>query len=428
LFFTNFLFAGAIETGVGAGYGVLFFGDSSSGITDARAGVRWSPTDSTLFEFSLRGRIFDIASPTGDFLFAPEIGAGLRKKFSPEFGIFAGMSFGYSISAKESSSFDGAYLLLDAGAMYYILPILDARLFVQSSPTSFPIGSKETKRSFGGGISLSYRFGFHDKDRDWISDELDTCPDTPRRVKVNKSGCPLDTDGDGVFDGPDKCPDTPLEALVDSNGCPGDADKDGVYDGVDICDETPKNIAVDSLGCPKDSDDDGVPDFADSCARTLKGASVDEKGCTKDSDEDGIPDGLDQCPQTPTGFVVNAIGCPFSLPVEREEIQDAYDASLNIKASALQKLDAIAERIRAYPYRIIEIGVYTDDEGSATYNINRGYRVAERVRDVLIGRGVKTEQLVLKGYGEAYQIVSNGAEDGQKKNRRIVFKFLKEKF
>jgi len=34
-------------------------------------------------------------------------------------------------------------------------------------------------------------------------------PDTPRNIKVNSSGCPLDTDGDGVYDYLDKCPDTP---------------------------------------------------------------------------------------------------------------------------------------------------------------------------------------------------------------------------
>ena len=50
-------------------------------------------------------------------------------------------------------------------------------------------------------------------------DYLDKCPDTPKGVKVDTSGCPLDTDGDGVYDYLDKCPGTPVGAKVDARGC-----------------------------------------------------------------------------------------------------------------------------------------------------------------------------------------------------------------
>ncbi len=38
--------------------------------------------------------------------------------------------------------------------------------------------------------------------------------------KIDKDGCPIDSDGDGVCDGLDKCPDTPKGVKVDASGCP----------------------------------------------------------------------------------------------------------------------------------------------------------------------------------------------------------------
>lgn len=59
-----------------------------------------------------------------------------------------------------------------------------------------------------------------DSDGDGVPDVKDRCPDTPRGVKVDASGCPLDSDGDGVPDYLDKCPGTPPGTKVDAQGCP----------------------------------------------------------------------------------------------------------------------------------------------------------------------------------------------------------------
>ncbi|HTG01387.1 MAG TPA: OmpA family protein [Nitrospirota bacterium] len=59
-----------------------------------------------------------------------------------------------------------------------------------------------------------------DADGDGVPDALDRCPDTPKGVKVDKDGCPVDSDGDGVPDYLDRCPDTPKGAKVDKDGCP----------------------------------------------------------------------------------------------------------------------------------------------------------------------------------------------------------------
>ena len=48
-----------------------------------------------------------------------------------------------------------------------------------------------------------------DSDGDGITDDLDTCSDSPEGSTVDASGCAdsqKDTDGDGVFDDVDNCP------------------------------------------------------------------------------------------------------------------------------------------------------------------------------------------------------------------------------
>jgi outer membrane protein OmpA-like peptidoglycan-associated protein len=88
------------------------------------------------------------------------------------------------------------------------------------------------------GVGIGYRFGGSpplpapvavaapapapppvDSDGDGVPDSIDRCPNTPRGVKVDASGCPLDSDNDGVPDYLDQCPGTPAGLKVDANGC-----------------------------------------------------------------------------------------------------------------------------------------------------------------------------------------------------------------
>jgi OOP family OmpA-OmpF porin len=58
-----------------------------------------------------------------------------------------------------------------------------------------------------------------DADGDGVPDSRDRCPNTPRGVRVDANGCPIDSDGDGVADYQDRCPGTPRGAKVDASGC-----------------------------------------------------------------------------------------------------------------------------------------------------------------------------------------------------------------
>ena len=211
--------------------------------------------------------------------------------------------------------------------------------------TNFPIIPYNSK---GMNVAVGFNLVFgnkQDKDRDGVPDKYDLCPDTPRKVKVDKAGCPLDEDGDGVPDYLDKCPGTPKEAygLVDECGCPLDTDGDGVPDYLDHCPDTPEEAysTIDSNGCPIDSDGDGVPDYLDICPNTpieAKGM-VDENGCLLDSDGDGVPDYLDKCPDTPEAArsAVDANGC--MIDSDGDGVPDHLDECPNTPEEARRFVD-----------------------------------------------------------------------------------------
>lgn len=188
------------------------------------------------------------------------------------------------------------------------------------------------------GVNIAFGFAIvwgtnkkRDTDKDGIRDDFDLCPKTPRNIRVDAFGCPVDADCDGVPDYMDECAHTPAEAygLVDSVGCEKDGDLDGVPDYKDLCPDTPEEAraSVDENGCTRDTDKDGVPDYRDDCPNTLPEAVdfVDEHGCDKDSDGDGVPDYLDKCPNTPEAAYnyINEQGCPLDL--DEDGVPDYLD-------------------------------------------------------------------------------------------------------
>jgi predicted DNA-binding WGR domain protein len=60
----------------------------------------------------------------------------------------------------------------------------------------------------------------------------------------------------------------------------GDSDTDGINDLLDVCPGTPKGVKVDAKGCPLDADGDGIPDYLDKEPNSKKGAVVDQSGVT----------------------------------------------------------------------------------------------------------------------------------------------------
>ena len=255
------------------------------------------------------------------------------------------LSVSYSLFNGKQSL--GAGLGLRTGPLHWFLsadyvPLSNNSLYLKNM---IPI--PYNRNGFNIGLGLTIALGNRkDADRDGVNDKFDLCPDTPKGIKVNKDGCPIDSDGDGVPDYLDKCPNSPKDAIgfVDKDGCLIDTDKDGVADFIDKCPDTPKDAIgfVDKDGCTLDSDKDGVPDYLDKCPNSPADAKdfVDKNGCLVDTDGDGIPDYLDLCPNTPSiakGFV-DKNGC--TLDSDGDGVPDYLDKCPNTAPEAHGMVDA----------------------------------------------------------------------------------------
>jgi OmpA-OmpF porin, OOP family len=180
-----------------------------------------------------------------------------------------------------------------------------------------------------------------------------------------------------------------------------------------------------------DSDGDGVDDDKDRCPGTTRGVTVDMYGCPLDSDRDGVPDYKDQCPDTPRGTRVDAKGCPPPKPTLGKvtaagtyvfkDIQFESNKA-NLKARSFATLNKIAEALKARPDMKVEIQGHTDSRGQHDYNVGLSQKRAEAVKAYLVTKGVDSERMVPRGYGQDRPIAPNGTAQGRASNRRVEFK------
>lgn len=203
---------------------------------------------------------------------------------------------------------------------------------------------------------------------------------------------------------------------------PKDSDQDGIVDANDNCPDTPKNVRVNASGCPLDSDQDGVLDYQDKCSGTPRNAPVDSEGCLLDSDEDGVFDYFDQCPNTAPNKKVDAKGCRVmeTTTVSIELKVEFVTNSAEIKTIFADRINKTITFLQTYPNTTAVIEGHTDNTGSGEYNLKLSQQRAENVRQRIIARGIPADRLQARGYGENNPIASNNTGKGRQKNRRVI--------
>jgi len=232
-----------------------------------------------------------------------------------------------------------------------------------------------------------------------------------------------DTDGDNIYDKDDACPE--VFGLAEFNGCP-DTDGDGIPDKDDACPTEPGPKALN--GCP-DTDGDGVADKDDDCP-TVAGPAA-NKGCPwPDRDGDGVPDKDDLCPDK-VGTVANN-GCPEVTEGVRKAL-NAYAKTIlfdtgksTIKAQSAEVLQNIIEILEEYSYANFNIEGHTDSVGSEALNEKLSQARASSVMNYLIEKGIASNRLNAKGYGESNPIDTNKTREGRANNRRVEINLNKD--
>ncbi|MDQ2067143.1 OmpA family protein, partial [Xinfangfangia sp. CPCC 101601] len=96
-------------------------------------------------------------------------------------------------------------------------------------------------------------------------------------------------------------------------------------------------------------------------------------------------------------------------------------ARADLKPESGPVLDEIRDILAQCENGRIEIGGHTDSRGSDEYNMGLSQARVDSVLNALRQRGVNTERLSARGYGERQPIADNSTEEGMARNRRVVF-------
>ena len=221
-----------------------------------------------------------------------------------------------------------------------------------------------------------------------------------RQVVRESAGMTGDRDRDGFPDAQDGCPDVSedFDSFQDFDGCPDlDNDEDGIEDAEDLCPDEPETLngIDDDDGCPDaDRDHDGITDDRDGCpdqAETINGVE----------DEDGCPD------------TVSVVFPPARIP---------FATGMSALPPGPQpSLDEVARILVEQPTLRIEIQGHTDNAGDDLVNMRLSLERAEAVKAYLVSRGIASDRLVARGYGETRPTAGNGTAGGRTANRRIEF-------
>lgn len=107
-----------------------------------------------------------------------------------------------------------------------------------------------------------------------------------------------------------------------------------------------------------------------------------------------------------------------------------YDLNKStLRESSKQELDRLYDLLVQYPGMVVELASHTDSRGGFAYNEKLSAARARSCFEYLLGKGIPSEQILPKGYGET--VLRNRCADGvvcsareHQKNRRTEFTVL----
>jgi outer membrane protein OmpA-like peptidoglycan-associated protein len=98
----------------------------------------------------------------------------------------------------------------------------------------------------------------------------------------------------------------------------------------------------------------------------------------------------------------------------------------NLLAGSMLAIDKLVEFLADNKERMVLIEGHTDNVGSSTSNLDLSLRRSGAVEEALVQKGISSDRLFVKGYGEAYPVASNDDSGGRQRNRRVEIVILEE--
>ncbi len=160
----------------------------------------------------------------------------------------------------------------------------------------------------------------------------------------------------------------------------------------------------------------------------------------QDTDGDGVSDAFDKCPNTTPGTKVDGSGCDLPKPeiIRNTTVQRIVETDIQIVREAVRNLtfntgkativetsfpylDRLATLLNQKQNESLSLKGYTDNVGAKAANLQLSIDRAQAVKDYLVSKGVSSDRITAKGYGQARPIASNKTSRGRAKNRRVEF-------
>jgi outer membrane protein OmpA-like peptidoglycan-associated protein len=100
-----------------------------------------------------------------------------------------------------------------------------------------------------------------------------------------------------------------------------------------------------------------------------------------------------------------------------------YNSDKEIKnPQILSYLDQLAAKLKANSALHVEITGHTDNTGTPESNRWLGRKRAERIKKILISKGVPAKQITVRSAGDTQPVAGNSTREGRKLNRRVEIK------
>ncbi len=97
----------------------------------------------------------------------------------------------------------------------------------------------------------------------------------------------------------------------------------------------------------------------------------------------------------------------------------------DLRPESFVELDRVVKLLAENPAIEIEMSAHTDSRGSEAYNITLSDNRARSVMEYILSKGIATNRIISKGYGETAPVVDNDTDENRQLNRRVEFKILK---
>lgn len=91
------------------------------------------------------------------------------------------------------------------------------------------------------------------------------------------------------------------------------------------------------------------------------------------------------------------------------------------------QLNDLVEYLKAHRGFTVSVYGHTDDMGTKEYNKALSQKRAKTVADFLIEKGVRSNRIIWRGYGDGSPVVKNETEANREKNRRVEFVLSRKK-